>query len=249
MTYNPFTVTGKTILVTGASSGIGRAVALEASQMGARLIILGRDAKRLAETFDALGGAGHSSMVCDLTLPDSRPRILDEVPPLDGVVHSAGIAQTVPFPFVSEDGLATLFQTNFFAPFLLTRDLVKKRKISQGGSVVFLSSIDGPITGHIGNSAYAASKGAVSAAIKSMAVELAPRRIRVNAVLPGQTETPLIHSTGLNEEDLAADKMKYPLKRYARPEEIAWGVLYFLSEASSFSTGSGLVIDGGFTLQ
>ena len=110
--------------------------------------------------------------------------------------------------------------------------------------MVFLSSIDS-VTGHIGNSATASK--AVSAAIKSMAVNgAAPDS--VNAVLPGQTET-LIHNTGLNEEDLAADKMKYPLKRYARPEEIAWGVLYFLSEASSFSTGSGLVIDGGFTLQ
>ena len=248
MTYNPFQVKGKTILITGASSGIGRATAIEASRMGAQLILLGRDQERLSETRNNLEGNGHISFVGDLTSPETWSKVANEVPPLDGIVHSAGINKIVPFSFISDKGLDSLFRTNFFAPFLLTRTLVKNRKVNKNGSIVFITSIEGPITGHIGNSAYAASKGALSAAVKSMAVELAPQKIRVNTVLPGMTETPLIYGISISEEQLAADRLNYPLKRYAQPQEIAWGILYFLSDASSFTTGAGLVIDGGFTL-
>ena len=125
---------------------------------------------------------------------------------------------------------------------------MKKKKINKGGSIVFLSSIDGPINSHIANSSYSATKAALAAIAKGMAVELAPKNIRVNYLMPGQTETPLIHNEFITEEQLAIDMDKYPMKRYGRPEEIAYGAIYFLSDASTFTTGAGLVIDGGFTL-
>ncbi len=121
-------------------------------------------------------------------------------------------------------------------------------KAKYESSIVFLSSIDGPVTAHIGNSMYAASKGAVSAMVKGMAVDLASKEIRVNALLPGMIETPLIHCGDITEEQLKEDKKLYPLRRYGKPEEIAYAAIYLLSNASSFTTGANLVIDGGFTL-
>ena len=142
-----------------------------------------------------------------------------------------------------------MFDVNFFAPVELTRLLLKKKKINKGGSIVFLSSIDGTLNAHIGNSTYSATKGAIASIARGMAVELASKGIRVNCVIPGMTETPLIHSDSITQEQLDKDKKLYPLGRYGRPEEIAYGIIYLLSDASSFTTGAGLVIDGGFTLQ
>ena len=141
-----------------------------------------------------------------------------------------------------------IFDVNFFAPVELTRLLIKGKKINKGGSIVFVSSIDGPINSHIANSSYSATKAALAGIAKGMAVELAAKQIRVNYLMPGQTETPLIHNDSITEEQLMIDMQKYPMKRYGRPEEIAYGAIYFLSDASTFTTGSGLVIDGGFTL-
>ncbi len=141
-----------------------------------------------------------------------------------------------------------LFNVNFFAPVLLSQFLLKNKLLAKGGSIVFLSSIDGPLTAHVSNSMYSATKGAVSAIMKNMAVELAAKSIRVNAVLPGMTETPLIHGGVITQEQLNEDMKLYPLKRYAEPREIALAVIYLLSDASSFTTGASLVVDGGFSL-
>ena len=248
--YNPFSLEGKTILVTGASSGIGRATAIECSKMGANLCIVGRNIERLNETFSQLFGnsANHKQFVLELTNYEKVEAAIKDMPTFDGVVNSAGVSTTILFQFLTRDKMQHVFDVNFFSPVELTRLLIKKRKIASGASIVFLSSIDGPINSHIANSSYSATKAALAAMAKGMAVELAPKNIRVNYLMPGQTETPLIHNEFITEEQLVIDMEKYPLKRYGNPEEIAYGAIYFLSDASTFTTGTGLVIDGGFTL-
>jgi len=251
MSYNPFTLIGKTILITGASSGIGKATAIECSKMGARVIITGRNPDKLNSTFQNLENQdlNHEKITFDLADKDNLVDFVEKIAiKIDGIVHSAGIVSTVLFPFINKDKISSIMDVNFFAPTLLTQLLLKKKKFNKEASVVFLSSIDGPITCHAGNSMYAASKGAISAVARGMAVDLAHKKIRVNCVLPGMTETPLIYNDSISPEQLELDKDLYPLKRYGKPEEIAHAIIYFLSDASSWVTGCNFVIDGGFTL-
>lgn len=244
----PFSLIGKTILVTGASSGIGKSIAIECSKMGANLVIIGRNEGRLNETFSLLHGEGHTLYSIDLNEECAVMELVNILPELNGLVLAAGITENLPFQFVKKDKFQKIFDTNFFSPVLLVQALLKKKKIQKKSSIVYLSSIDGPITTHVGNSMYAASKGAVSAMVKGMAVDLAPKKIRVNSLLPGMIETPLIRAGNITDEQLEEDKKLYPLKRYGQPEEVAYAAIYFLSDASSFTTGASLVIDGGFTL-
>lgn len=246
--YNPFSLESKTILVTGASSGIGKATAIECSKLGASVVILGRNRERLQNTFDQLESAERWKYCLDLTNEDEVKALIDVLPKLDGIVNAAGIASTTLFQFATPNKVRGLFDVNFFAPIEFTRLLLKKRLINKGGSIVFFSSVDGPINVHIGNSIYSASKSALASIARGMAVELAAKNIRVNYLMPGQTETPLIHGNSITQEQLEVDMKSYPLGRYGRPEEIAYGAIYFLSDASSFTTGAGLVIDGGFTI-
>ena len=248
MSYNPYSLEGKTILVTGASSGIGKATAIECSKLGARVIITGRDEARLQQTLSSLEGEGHVVIAAGLGEDDGIRFLVERVPVLNCIVHAAGISDTVLFQFLKKERLENLFNINFFAPVVLSQLLLKKKLLRQGGSIVFLSSIDGPITAHIGNSMYSATKGALSAMMRNMSIELASKGIRVNAVLPGMTETPLIHNDDITQEQLNKDMELYPLKRYADPREIAWAIIYLLSDASTFTIGANLVVDGGFTV-
>lgn len=248
MKNNPFSLEGKTILVTGASSGIGKATAIECSNLGAKVIALGRNEERLKETMLQMTSDGCESHIADLTKMDDIERVIASLPNLDGIVNAAGIASTILFQFATPEKMRNMFETNFFAPVEFTRLLLKKKLVNKGGSIVFFSSVDGPINAHVGNSTYCATKGAIASIAKGMAVELASKGIRVNYLMPGQTETPLIHGESITQEQLELDKKNYPLGRYGKPEEVAYGAIYFLSEASSFTTGAGLVIDGGFTL-
>lgn len=248
MMNNPFSLEGKTILVTGASSGIGKATAIECSKLGARVIALGRNEDRLKETMSQMESEGCLSYSVDLTKSEDVDTVIASLPKLDGVVNAAGIASTILFQFATPEKMRNMFETNFFAPVEFTRLLLKKKLVNKGGSIVFFSSVDGPINAHVGNSTYCATKGAIASIAKGMAVELASKGIRVNYLMPGQTETPLIHGESITQEQLELDKKNYPLGRYGRPEEVAYGAIYFLSDASSFTTGAGLVIDGGFTL-
>lgn len=248
MSYNPYSLEGKTILVTGASSGIGKATAIECSKLGARVVITGRDEARLQQTLSSLEGEGHVVITADLGEDDGIRFLVERVPVLNGIVHAAGISDTVLFQFLKKERLENIFNINFFAPVVLSRLLLKKKLLQKGGSIVFLSSIDGPVTAHIGNSMYSATKGALSAMMQNMSIELASKGIRVNAVLPGMTETPLIHNDDITQEQLNKDMELYPLKRYADPREIAWAIIYLLSDASTFTIGASLVVDGGFTI-
>lgn len=246
--YNPFSLKGKTILVTGASSGIGKAISIECSKMGATIIALGRNKERLLETFYKLETPDSKQYSIELTNEEEIKALLAELPKLDGLVNAAGIASTTLFQFATPEKIRGIFDVNFFAPVEFTRLLLKKKLINPNGSIVFISSIDGPLNVHIGNSTYSATKSALASIARGMAVELASKGIRVNYLMPGQTETPLIHGDSITQEQLEHDMKSYPLGRYGKPEEIAYGAIYFLSDASTFTTGTGLVIDGGFTV-
>lgn len=250
MIANPFSLENKTILVTGASSGIGRATAIAISQMGARLIITGRDEKRLEETKDALAGEGHKTIIADFLSPDAVDTIVKNIDtPLNGIVHSAGIPKTYPFKFSTPEMLREIMTVNFDVPFILTQRLLKGKLIPNGSSVVFVSSVSGAGTVAPGISMYSASKGAINATIKVIALELAKNKIRVNSVSPGMVKTNLNASNpNLTEEDMKKDEMNtYPLG-YGEPEDVAYGIVYFLSDASRWVTGTTLIMDGGATI-
>ena len=248
MRYNPFSLKGKTILVTGASSGIGQATAVECSKLGAKVVVCARSEERLQETLGILEGDGHSLLVAELTAKADIERLVSEAPQLDGVVLSAGKGLTLPFPFCSRDHYDEIFEINFFSPLETLRLLTKKKKLNKGSSVVIVASIGGNSIFSVGNGVYGASKAALESAMKFCAKELAPKKVRVNSVNPGMTNTKLINRGTISPEQLKADAEKYPLKRYGEPEDIDRGIVYLLSDASSWVTGHALVIDGGISI-
>jgi len=246
--YNPFSLENKKILVTGASSGIGKAIAIECSKMGAEVIITGRNEGRLAETYELLEGRHPAYIVADLTKEEDIERLVAGTENLNGLVNCAGLTISKPFKFLQESDIETVMMVNFNAPLLLTQRLVKKKKLEKGASVVFISSISGTKVSAIAESIYSASKGAVNGLCKGLALELAPQQIRVNTINPGIIETSIFSDGAITEEQLQQNMAKYPLKRYGKPEEVAYAVVYLLSGASSWVTGSNLLIDGGYTL-
>lgn len=248
--YNPFSLEGKTVLITGASSGIGRSVAVECSRSGAIVIIIGRREDALVETISLLCGEGHRYIVCDLSSEDNCVELVASLPILDGVVSNAGIGKMLPVQFYSEEVLDDVFSINTFAPMLLLKALVRKKKLKNPSSVIFTSSISGYSNIAPANGIYGASKSALTSYMKYAALELAGKGIRCNAVHPGRINTALIKNNRLlSDEDIAKDIEQYPLKRYGEPEEVAYAIIYLLSDASAWVTGSNLVIDGGRSLK
>lgn len=246
--YNPFSLTGKTIFITGASSGIGQSVAIECSKLGATVIVTGRNKERLEKTYSNLIGTNHQQIIADLTVKEDLSNLVDTLSIVDGIVHCAGIAEPLPFQFLNEDKLKRVLDINFTSPSILTQQLLKARKINKSASIVFISSISGVYCSAIGSSSYSASKGAINGLMKGMALDLAPKLIRVNSVNPGMVKTDLFADSAISEDQLNEDVSNYPLKRYGQPEEIAYAVIYLLSDASKWVTGSNLLIDGGYTL-
>lgn len=248
LNYNPFSLEGKTILVTGASSGIGRETAIQCSKLGAKVFITARNEERLKETLSQLEGDGHQMILAELTNQEDVERLVGEVSELQGLVLCAGRGMTSPFPFATRDKYVDVFNVNFFAPVELLRLLVKKKKLEKESSVVFVSSIGGVKSFQLGNGVYGASKAAINSTMGFCAKELAAKKIRVNSVNPGMVNTKLIQSGTISEEQYKLDMEKYPLKRYGEPEDIAFGIIYLLSGASSWVTGHSLIIDGGYTI-
>lgn len=246
---NPFSLEGKTILVTGASSGIGRATAIACSQMGAVVVVTGRNELRLQETLDALEGSGHQMIVADIANDDQIDYLVDQIPAINGLVNNAGITETCPTQFIKREKLNRVMEVNTIAPILLTQRILKKKKLGKGGSIVFTCSISGTCVCVGGNVLYSASKGAIHGFMKNAALDLAHKGIRVNDVCPGMIDTHILDAGTISEEQLEIEAQRYPMKRFGKPEEVAYGIIYLLSEASSFVTGSSIVIDGGFTLQ
>ena len=248
--FNPFSLEGKTILVTGASSGIGRETAIACSRMGARVMVSGRDQERLQLTCGQLNPAveGHQALQADLTVPGDVKQLVEALPPLDGAVLCAGNSTTLPLQFGSREKFDEMFDINFFAPVELLRLMYKKKLLVKGASVVLIASIGGTHSFMPGNGVYGASKAALNSVMKYAAREYASRRVRVNSICPGMVDTPLIHRGTITEEQLAEDAKRYPLGRYGRPEDVANGAVYLLSDAASWLTGHDLVIDGGFSI-
>lgn len=247
--YNPFTLENKTILITGASSGIGKSAAIECSRLGAKIILTARNESRLIQTFSELEGTGHSYIVCDLADTNNLDSLVLQLPEIQGFISNAGFTKLLPIQFINDEDLKKIFQVNTFSPIILFKKLLKKKKLKNGSSVVFTSSLAGLGTVTFANSMYVASKGALSAFIRSAALDLAIKRIRVNAVCPGMINTGILDSETITPEQLKEDMKNYPLGRYGNPIDVAHAMIYLLSDASSWVTGINLVIDGGLTLK
>lgn len=243
--YNPFSLQGKNILITGASSGLGRSIAIECSKMGASVIITGRNKDRLQDTYAKLASSGNRQIVCDLTNKESFSSLCNELPQLDGVVMNAGIPCSTPVKHNSDSFMRDLFETNTFANFNLSKYLIRKNKINKKGSIIFISSVasDRP---YKGNSIYSASKAAINSFAKVLALEVANKEIRVNCISPGIIPTKE-NDSAFSDEDLKQQNNQMPLG-FGEPIAIANSSIYLLCDASKWITGINLIVDGGQSL-
>lgn len=245
--YNPFSLAEKTILVTGASSGIGRTTAIECSKMGATLVITGRNEERLNETLSALDGEGHQAVAADLTNEEDIKRLVEETQSLDGVFFCAGVTDTTLVKFMTREKIMRVMDVNFISPALLTKQLLSKKKINKGASLVYMSSYGAEkVTPGLG--IYAASKMGVNALTHAVGIEMASRHIRANSIMPMMVKTELVDNiTTISKEEIEKDEAKYPFG-YGKPEDVAFAAIYLLSDASRWVTGTQIRMDGGSTL-
>lgn len=252
MDKTPFALNDKVIVITGASSGIGRQCAISCSQMGARVMLFGRDSQRLEETLQAMvNPALHESFAVDLCEYEQTAAMIKDISQrigrISGLINCAGISTTLPINAVSTDKMEAFFRTNVLGSLNLTKLVVSASSFSkQGGSVVFISSVMG-VVGAKGKTLYSMTKGALVSASKSLAVELAPRGIRVNSVAPGVVQTPMSQSAiySRNQEALDYVTNQHPLG-LGLPEDVANACVFLLSDASRWITGTNLVVDGGY---
>lgn len=245
--YNPFSLEGKTILVTGASSGIGQGVAIDLSKMGVKVVITGRNEERLNRTFESLYGDCHVQLIADLCKADEVDNLINQMPALDGTVFCAGIVKTLPVRNIKDDAMAEIFDANIFSDIRLSSRLLKKKKLNIGSSVVMISSVS-TFNVKVGNSLYSATKGAVNSFAKAMALEVANQKIRVNCIQPGFVPTSILENHGMSEDALQWYAERHPLG-FGTPTDIANACIYLLSDAARWVTGSIFTIDGGYTLQ
>lgn len=252
MMFNPFSLEDKTILVTGASSGIGRAIAIQCSKMGAKVVINGRNEERLQQTLSQMEGTGHQIIVSDLSTQEGIEIVVNQCPKLDGYAHSAGIPAIKSVKYIDHTLMHQMLEVNTIAPITMIAQLLKKRLLQKNSSIVLIASISGVQIGNIGEASYSATKGALSGYVKSAAIELAAMGIRLNTICPGLTPTEILNlSDNLFSKEQMIEKHlpKYPMRRFGKPEDIANGTIYLLSDAASWVTGQNLVIDGGCTLE
>lgn len=244
---------GKTILVVGGSSGIGRSTAIELARRGASLIIVGRNQEYLSETLgfikNSFPDVDHFGYVFDLTDPNSVNLLINKLERIDGLVYSAGIQKVSPLQFISNDDFHEVQFVNSYVPLFITREIVKLKIISKGSSIVFISSVSGTRVGSKGLISYSASKSSLLGTAKSLAIELSKLKIRVNCVLPGMIkDTRLNNIDSFSSEQIEIDKKRYPLGDYGTCEDVSNAIVFLLSDLSRYITGSEIVIDGGFTL-
>ena len=247
MNYNPFSLEGKTILVTGAAGGIGRATSIECAKLGAKLVLTDINEVGLTETKALLEGEGHECVSADLTSQEALDDLVSRLPMLDGFVSNAGVTKPTPVKMISKEALERIMSINTYGPIYLTQRLLKKKKFNANASLVFTVSIGGVYTTAPGNAMYGASKGALQVFVRNVALEGAPR-IRCNSVNPGMVNTNLA-GRAYSDEDKAKDMETYPMKRYGEPRDVALAIVYLLSDASSWVTGHTLVVDGGIILK
>jgi NAD(P)-dependent dehydrogenase (short-subunit alcohol dehydrogenase family) len=254
-----FTLLNKNIIVTGASSGIGKVCAIECAKMGANIILLGRNTERLLEVFaeinevtndNSKGKILYYSIDLLHDLPTLATIIDDAVVKLgkiDGFIHAAGIEKTLPISAMKEIDYENILKVNAISGFDLAKVVSKKKNIAEKGSFVFISSITAVI-GRTGVVGYAASKGALVAGAKSMALELASKNINVNCISPGTILTPMMikYLDSLQEEEKTKRKEGFPLG-LGEPNDVANLAIFLLSDASKWITGQNMIVDGGYT--
>ena len=238
----------KTVLVTGASSGIGKQIALRCSEAGSFTVVTGRNNDRLNDVFQSLSSEKKQQLICDLSDEMEIVDLVSSLPALDGIVLCAGMTKTAPVKHNSRSSVEELFKANTFSNITLIQHLLRQNKIKKGASVVFISSM-ASLKPYKGNSLYSASKGAINSFAKVMALEYGPKNIRVNCIQPGiiRAESVSISSKPVNifsEEEMAKQSAMIPLG-FGTPDDIAFGCIYLLSEASKWITGIDLIIDGG----
>ncbi len=242
---------GKKILITGSSSGIGRATAIEAAKAGAKLVLMARRKDLLTELVESLHGSGHHFFSVDLTdeeaLATALKESLSDNVPYDGFVHSAGMEMTIPLKMLNQSHILKALELNTFSAFHISRLLLAKNSFSPGGSIVFISSIMAAL-GQPAKIAYCASKAALCAGAKAMALELAPKKIRVNSILPGMVESDMSLGllSSLSEENVTKIKEMHPLG-IGSVIDVANAVCFLISDLSSWITGSEIIIDGGYS--
>lgn len=247
LNYNPFSLKGKVIMVTGASSGLGVSIAIESSRMGAELIITGRNQERLNKTFNLLDGANNKQIVADLMNAEEIDNLVENLPLLNGIAFNAGIAKVTPVKYISNKDIDSVFQTNIISSIQIVQKLLKQKKIAKGGSIVFISSISSS-RATVGNSLYAATKGGINSFAKVLALELVSRQITVNCIEPGFIKTAMIDDGIMTEDKLEEHYKSFPLRK-GLPTDISYACVYLMSDAASWITGSVFVIDGGFCLK
>jgi predicted outer membrane repeat protein len=244
---NPFSLKGKTILVTGASSGIGRQIALSVNEAGADVIINGRNKERLEQTFLKLNGKNNLKFEVDLADESCINELVTKLPNVNGVVHAAGILDPFPIKFIGKKQADNMFNINYFAPVFLTSRLLKQKKISDGSSLVFITSVSSNSKPYYGGALYAGSKSALEAFSRSVALEHGSQKIRANCISPAIVITPIFdeYIGGIvNKDNFEDHEKKYPLG-FGTPADIANAAIYLLSDASKWVTGTVMVLDGG----
>ncbi|HLN52372.1 MAG TPA: SDR family oxidoreductase [Lentimicrobium sp.] len=240
-----FSLKGKTILVTGASSGLGRQTAISASQAGATVMITGRDPGRLQQTFDLLEGEGHKVFTADLTIQNDIDKLVMDLPELNGVVYSTGISDLSPARFITSATIEKTFSISFNAAVLLTSALLAKKRIARKGSLVFISSISTRYP-FVGGAMYISAKAAIEAYARVLALELSSKGIRVNCVAPAFVKTPMLDQTATNYSQDAVNMIEArQILGLGEPEDVANTIIYFLSDASKWVSATSLILGGG----
>lgn len=242
-----FSLEGKKILVTGASSGIGRAICIECSKAGASIVLTARSEQRLVETLEMMMPGNHSICPADMMKEEDVVHLAKNIDDkLDGVVLCAGINDKLIIKMIANSDIETMVSTNFTGPVRLIQSLLKGKRINKYCSFVFMSSVSA-FYPSVSNALYASTKAAINQFAKVLALEVLALKARVNCIEPAFVETELINK--YPAEVLDDIRANYPLGRFAKPEEIAYATIYYLSDASQLVTGTSLVIDGGYTLR
>jgi NAD(P)-dependent dehydrogenase (short-subunit alcohol dehydrogenase family) len=238
----------KNILITGASSGIGKATSVMLSEKGYNCILFGRDEEKLKNVKNLLVGHNHHIVIGDMTDHNSFNKILDLNINFDGIVHSAGIIKLASYKYINQNDFSAILQINLLGPFFLTQLLLNTKNILDGSSIVFLSSISGNVVGSPGNLMYSSSKAALNGIVKTLALELAKKKIRVNSINAGMINSEMWSNSNnfIASKQLSNDMLKYPLG-YGEVDDAAALVSFLISDDSKWITGAGILADGGFT--
>jgi NAD(P)-dependent dehydrogenase (short-subunit alcohol dehydrogenase family) len=244
-------LSGRNILVTGASSGIGKGIAIFLSKVGANIIMAARNEEKLKETYNELEPGNHSYYLIDLNNLSEIEGMIDDIcsdgRKLNGIVHSAGISRTIPIQYLKLDDLKSIMSINFYSFVELVKHFSKRKYNDNGGSIVAISSISSKV-GAKGLAAYSASKGALDTAIRSIALELAAKNIRINSIAPGMIKTQIYDGLIqlVNNKDFETNLKKRQILGLGDPEDVACATAFLLSDAAKFITGTSMVVDGGY---